>query len=109
MTKYNTLNVKLYNSQFDKLKSGRTGVTLDLLSNSIGNSNFTHKFSLTDAQVLNNCKSFANGSPANFCQIVKVRGLLLGPHPNIFDSPILPIKGIMSLANSSKGSFKKII
>ena len=31
MTKYNTLNVKLYNSQFDKLKSGRTGVTLDLL------------------------------------------------------------------------------
>ena len=50
MTKYNTLNVKLYNSQFDKLKSGRTGVTLDLLSNSIGNSNFTHKFSLTDAQ-----------------------------------------------------------
>ena len=52
MTQYNTLNVKLSNSQFNKLKSGiknGAGVTL----------------SLTDAQVLNNCKAFANGLSAN--------------------------------------------
>ena len=54
MTKYNTLNVKLSNSQLNKLKSGMkngTGVTLNLSSNVIGDSNdeadFPHKLLLT--------------------------------------------------------------
>ena len=58
MTQYNTLNVKLSNSQLNKLKSAiknETEVTLNLLPNSIGNSNdktnFPHKLLLTDTQV----------------------------------------------------------
>ena len=42
MTQYNSLNVKLLNSQLDKLKSGirnETKVVLRLSSNVIGNSN----------------------------------------------------------------------
>ena len=42
MTKYNTLNLKLSNSQFDKLKSGiknGAAVTLELSPNVIGNYN----------------------------------------------------------------------
>ena len=55
MTHYNTLNVKLSNSQFHKLKPATkngTGVILNLLSNLIGNSNdetnFPHTLLLTD-------------------------------------------------------------
>ena len=58
MTQYNTLNVKLSNSQLNKLKSAikkRTEVTLNLSSNLIGNSNdetnFPHKLSLSNTQV----------------------------------------------------------
>ena len=58
MTQYNTLNVKLSNSQLNKLKSAiknGTGVTLKLSSNLIGSSNdetnFSHKLLLTDTQV----------------------------------------------------------
>ena len=50
MTQYNTVNVKLSNSQLNKLKSGMkhgTKVTVNLSSNVIGNSNnetnFLHK------------------------------------------------------------------
>ena len=57
MTHYNTLNVKLSNSQFHKLKPATkngTGVILNLLSNLIGNSNdetnFPHKLLLTDTK-----------------------------------------------------------
>ena len=58
MTQYNTLNVKLSNSQLNKLKSAikkRTEVTLNLSSNLIGNSNdetnFPHKLSLSNTEV----------------------------------------------------------
>ena len=58
MTQYNTLNVKLSNSQPNKLKSGiknGTEVTLKLVSNVVGNStdenNFLHKLLLTNPQV----------------------------------------------------------
>ena len=58
MTQYNTLNVKLSNSQLNKLKSAiknGTKVTLNLASNIIGNShdknNFPHKYLLTNTQV----------------------------------------------------------
>ena len=68
MTQYNTLNVKLSNSQLNNLKSGiknRTEVTLNLSSNLIKDfndeTNFPHKILLTDTQVLRLCKGFARG------------------------------------------------
>ena len=72
MTQYNTLKVKLSNSQLNKLKSGirnGTEVTLKLPSNDVGDSkdeiSFPHKLLLTNTQVLRIRKSFANGSSAN--------------------------------------------
>ena len=57
MTQYNSLNVKLSNSQLNKLKSAiknETDVVLRLSSNMIGNSddrnNFSHKLLLTNRQ-----------------------------------------------------------
>ena len=57
MTHYNTLNVKLSNSQLNKSKSGiknDTEVTLKLSSNVFGDSNdesnFLHKLLLTNTQ-----------------------------------------------------------
>ena len=67
MTQYNTLNVKLSNSQLNKLKSGiknRTEVTFNLSSNLIGSSydenSFPHKLLLTNTQASKICKAFAN-------------------------------------------------
>ena len=58
MTKYNSLNVKLSNSRFNKLKSARkneTDAVLRLSSNMIGNSdkksNFPDELLLTNRQV----------------------------------------------------------
>ena len=55
MTQYNTLNVKLSNSQINKLKSGikrDTEVTLKISSNIVGGSNdennFPHNLLLTN-------------------------------------------------------------
>ena len=67
MTQYNSLNVKLSNSQLNKLKSAiknETEVVLRLSSNMIGNNetNFPHELLLTDRQVSNLRKSFANNS-----------------------------------------------
>ena len=60
MTQDNSLNVKLSNSQLNKLKSAiknETDVILRLLSNMIGNSdneaNFPHKLLLINRQVVN--------------------------------------------------------
>ena len=67
MTQYNSLNVKLSNSQLNKLKSAiknRTDVILRASSNMIGNSddeaNFPNKLLLTNRQVSNIRKAFAN-------------------------------------------------
>ena len=69
MTKYNTLNVKLFNSQLNKLKSrinNVTEVTLNLWSNVAGDSNdennFPHNLFLTTKQVSKLRKAFANGN-----------------------------------------------
>ena len=67
MTQYNSLNVKLSNSQLNKLqfatKNG-TDVILRLSSNIIGNSedeaNFLLKLFLTNRQVTNIRKAFTN-------------------------------------------------
>ena len=67
MTKYDTLNIKLSNSQLNKLKSRMkscTEVTLNLLSNVICDSNdeayFPPKLFLTDTQVSRLLKAFDN-------------------------------------------------
>ena len=67
MTQYNSLNVKQSNSQLNKLKSAiKNGndVVLRLSSNMIGSSNdetnFPHKLLLTNRQVVNLRKAFAN-------------------------------------------------
>ena len=65
MTQYNSLNVKLSNSQLNKLKSAiknEAEVILTLSSNMIGDNetNFPHELLLTNRQVSNLRKSFAN-------------------------------------------------
>ena len=69
MTQYNSLNVKLSNSQLSKLKSAiknETDVVLRLSSNMIGNSddstNFPHELLLTNRQVASKAfrKAFVN-------------------------------------------------
>ena len=69
MTQYNSLNVKLSNSQFNKSKSAiknETEVVLRLSSNVIGNSddetNFPHKLLLINRQVADLRRAFANYS-----------------------------------------------
>ena len=67
MTQYNSLNVKLSNSQLDKLKSAiknETEVVLRLSSNMIGDNktNFPHQLLLTNRQVSNLRKAFASNS-----------------------------------------------
>ena len=72
MTQYNSLNVKLSNSQLNKLKSAiknETEIVLRLSSNMIRNSddetNFPHKLLLTNRQVKNLRKVFANNLSNN--------------------------------------------
>ena len=62
MTQYNTLNVKLSNSQLNKLKSGiknDTEVNLKLSAKVAGNSNdennFSHKLLLTNTHKFQSC------------------------------------------------------
>ena len=67
MTQYNSLNVKLSNSQVNKLKSAirnETEVILRLSSNRIvdNKTNFPHKLLLTNRQVSNLRKSFSSHS-----------------------------------------------
>ena len=67
MAQYNDLNTKLSNSKLNKLKSSitnKTEVVLRLASIVIGNFddkiNFSHELLLTNRQVANVRKSFAN-------------------------------------------------
>ena len=65
MTQYNSLNVKLSNSQLNKLKSAiknETELVLRLSSNMIGDNetDFPHNLLLTNRQVANLRKSFTN-------------------------------------------------
>ena len=69
MTQYDSLNVKLSNSQLNKLKlstKNETDVVLRISSNMVSNSNdstnFPHELLLTNRQVANIRKAFANHS-----------------------------------------------
>ena len=88
MTQYNRLNVKLSNSQVNKLKfaiKSETEVVLRLSSNMIGDNetNFPHKSLLTNRQVVNLGKTFANYlstdiklSITQLTKIIQSRGFL---------------------------------
>ena len=69
MTQYNSFNVKLSNSQLNKLKSSiknETDVVLrissNMVSNSNDNTNFPHELLLTNGQVANIRKAFAKNT-----------------------------------------------
>ena len=90
MTQYNSLNVKLSNSQLNRLKSAikKNEVVLRLSSNMISDdeTNFPHKLLLTNRQVANLHKAFADKWPTDIklskTQISKIGGFLgrlLGP------------------------------
>ena len=90
MTKYNFLNVKLPNTQLNKLKSAtknKTEIVSRLSSNMTGNSddetNFPHKLLLTNRQVADLLKAFANNSSTDIklsktqlSKMIQWRGLL---------------------------------
>ena len=111
MTQYNSLNVKLLNSQLNKLKSAiknESEVVLRLSSNMIGNSddetNFSHKLLLTNRQVANLRKVFANHLSTDIklskTQLYKMiqSKRLLGP---LLKTGLLLIKSVIkSLAKS---------
>ena len=96
MTQYNSLNVKLSNSQLNKLKSSiknETDVVLRISSSMVGNSNdntnFPHELLLTNRQVANIRKAFATNTSTDIklpkTQLSKMiqsgvfLGRLLGP------------------------------
>ena len=96
MTQYNSLNVKLSNSQLNKLKSAiknEADVALRLSLNMIGNSgdntNFPYELLLTNKQIANIRKAFAKNtstdiklSKIQLSKIIQSRGFLgrlLGP------------------------------
>ena len=96
MTQYNSLNIKLSNSQLNKLKSSiknETDVALRISSNMVGNSNdntnFPHELLLTNRQVANIRKAFAKNTSTDIklskTQLSKMiqsggfLGRLLGP------------------------------
>ena len=69
MTQYNSLNVKLSNSQLNKLKSSiknKTDVVLRISSSMVGNSNdntnFPHELLVTNRQVANIRKAFVKNT-----------------------------------------------
>ena len=70
MTKYNSLNVQLSNSQLNKWKPAiknetRVVLRLSLIMVGEGETNFPRKLLLTIRQVENICKAFANKSSTN--------------------------------------------
>ena len=67
MTQYNSLNVKLSNSQLSKLKSAIKNendavlrISSNMVDNSNDNTNFSHELLLTNRQVENIRKAFAS-------------------------------------------------
>ena len=110
MTQYKRLNVKLSNSQLNKLKSARkneTEVVIRLSPNMIDNSNdeanFPHELLLTDRQVSSTRKAFANNSSVDIkfsktksLKVIQSRGFLgisLGP---LLKTGLLLIKSVIN-------------
>ena len=131
MTQYNSLNVKLSNSQLNKRKSStkiETDVALrissDMVSNSNDNTNFPHELLLTNRQVANIRKAFANHSSIDIklskTQLSKMiqsggflgnlLGKLAGPLMKVavpLAKNVLAPLGISAVMSAIDGSIKK--
>ena len=110
MTQYNSLNVKLSNSQLNKLKpaiKNGTDVVLRLSSNMVCNSNdennFPHKILLTIRQILSLRKAFPNHT-SNFMPLLKSRLPLL-------KSVVKPLDmlGLIAAASATDAAINKKI
>ena len=121
MTQYNSLNVKLSNSQLNKLKSAiknETDVILRLSSNMIGNSddetNFPHKLSVTTRQVANLRKTFANYlstdiklSQTQLSKMIQLGGFLGGLLGPLLKTGLLLMKSVVQpLAQKCSNSIR---
>ena len=129
MTQYNSLNVKLSNSQLHKLKSSiknETDVVLrissDMVSNSNDNINFPHELLLTNRQVANIRKAFHSSidiklSKTQLSKMMQSRGFLgnllgklAGPLMKVAMSlakNVLVPLGISAAMSAVDGSIKK--
>ena len=132
MTQYNSLNVKLSNSQLNKLKSAiknESDVVLRISSSMIGtsndNTNFSHKLLLTDI-VANICKAFSNNLSRDVkfskTQLLKMMqsGEFLGHLLSKLASPLMKVAmpfaknvlaplGLTAAMSAIDGSIKKKI
>ena len=127
MTQYNSLNVKLSNSQLNELKSSvknETDVVLRISSNMVGNSNdntnFPQELLLSNRQVANICKAFANLSSTDI-KLLKTQlskmiqsggflGNLLGPLMKVampLAKNVLATLGLTAAMSAIDGSIKK--
>ena len=127
MTQYNSLNVKLSNSQLHKLKSSIKNVTdvvLRISSNMVGdsndNTNFPHELLLTNRQVANIRKAFTNHSSTDIKLsktqlskmiqsggfLGKLLGKLAGPAMPLAKNVLAPL-GLSAAMSAIDGSIKK--
>ena len=109
MTQYNSLNVKLSNSQLNKLKSSiknETDVVLrissNMVSNSNDNTNFLHELLLTNRQVVNIRKAFAKNTSTD----IKLAGPLMKVAMPLAKNVLAPL-GISAAISAIDGSIKK--
>ena len=136
MTQYHSLNVKLSNSQLNKFKSeikNETEVVLRLSSNMIGDdeTDFPHKLLLTNRQVANPRKDFANHlstdiklSKTQLSKMIQSGGFLgrlLGPLLKLglpliknvvkplAKSALIPLVLTASASTADAGTYKKIL
>ena len=124
MTQYNSLNVKLSNSQLNKFKSAiknETEVVLRLSSNMIGDNetNFPHKLLLTNRQVSNLRKAFSNHlsadiklSKTQLSKMIESGGFLgrsLGPLLKTGLPLILNVTGLPLISNVIKLLAKSVL
>ena len=131
MTQCNSLNVKLLNSQLNKLKASiknENDVVLRISSNMVGNSNdntnFPHEFLLTNRQVANIRKAFAKNTSTDIklskTQLSKMiqSGGFLGNLLDKLAGPLLKVAmplaknvlaslGISAAMSAINGSIKK--
>ena len=98
MTEYNALNMKLPDSQINKLIPGIkkcTEVILKLSSKIVGGfineKNFPHKLLLTNTQVSKPRKAFANSSSANI-KLSKAQLNKIGQLGGLLGRPLVPLR-----------------
>ena len=117
MTQYNTLKVKLSNSQLNKLKSAiknSTEVTLKISSNVVGDSNhensFPHKLLLIITRVSKLCKAFGNNSLANI-KLSKTQMYKTGQSEGFLDRHLGPLlkTGLPFIGNALKPLAKSVL